>query len=441
MRTLALTIAAMFCACSDSGNKRALPGSPAPGHDASGSDNSDAAVPADSASPPDLADPAGPWPKAALTLYGAADGLDGEIIDASPDDAQNIWAVSTDALYVLRPGQTRFLKFTAADGLHIQPFTDPNGNPSVTNITAVAGGHANEVFVGYHGYESEHRFADTTDEEKLGQADKITLSPTGTIQVLKYEFRCDKASWTCWENRSVRRMLFAHTGVAAGHLFIGFDHGVSHVFNDTFGDHIHVEIFWHDAAGNASMKLGEQYGLAVLPTGDLVTGSGYGVGLQQWNADPKAWVDGPFLWAFTTYGPAEPYNGNLPYSLDVPWNYREDQRGAAVSPDGTIWLASLRGLASYNPNVAKGDFSQIKNWTSTPGLPSSSLQDVAADPDGTVWIVDGDGRLLRLDPAANSAPVWAGVSDVRRVVMDTTVVPRALYVSVGGGGLAVVRAK
>jgi hypothetical protein len=33
------------------------------------------------------------------------------------------------------------------------------------------------------------------------------------------------------------------------------------------------------------------------------------------------------------------------------------------------------------------------------------------------------------------------VSSVRRVVMDTTVTPRAVYVSMGNQGLAVIRAK
>jgi streptogramin lyase len=66
--------------------------------------------------------------------------------------------------------------------------------------------------------------------------------------------------------------------------------------------------------------------------------------------------------------------------------------------------------------------------------------DIAADPDGSLWIVDGGGRLLRFSPTAQTAQVWPGVSNVRRVVMDTTVTPRALYVSMGNQGLAVIRA-
>jgi hypothetical protein len=37
--------------------------------------------------------------------------------------------------------------------------------------------------------------------------------------------------------------------------------------------------------------------------------------------------------------------------------------------------------------------------------------------------------------------VWPGVSNVRRVVVDPTVTPRAVYVSMGGQGLAVIRAR
>ena len=67
--------------------------------------------------------------------------------------------------------------------------------------------------------------------------------------------------------------------------------------------------------------------------------------------------------------------------------------------------------------------------------------DIAADPDGTLWIVDGAGRLLRFNPSNLSLVVWPGVSNVIRVVVDTTVSPRAVYASMGDQGLAVIRAK
>ncbi len=100
---------------------------------------------------------------AAFTLYGAAQGLTGNIIDAGPDDGQNIWAVTPDSLYVLKPGDMTFTRFTAADGLHVQSFVDPHDRPAVTNITAMAGGRAGEVFVGYYGFESDDRITDVGD--------------------------------------------------------------------------------------------------------------------------------------------------------------------------------------------------------------------------------------------------------------------------------------
>jgi hypothetical protein len=58
-----------------------------------------------------------------------------------------------------------------------------------------------------------------------------------------------------------------------------------------------------------------------------------------------------------------------------------------------------------------------------------------------LWIVDNGGRLLRFNPSNSSVQVWPGVSNVRRVVVDPTVTPRAVYVSMGGQGLAVIRAQ
>ncbi len=144
------------------------------------------------------------------------------------------------------------------------------------------------------------------------------------------------------------------------------------------------------------------------------------------------------LFAHTgTYGQAEPFN-NGPHSLDVAADYREDQRGVAMTPDGTAWFASLtRGLASYNHRTAGGNYDHIRHYTDVSGLPVSGLIDLAADPDGTLWIVDRDGRLLRFNPDTLAVQVWPGVTNARRVVLDPTVTPRAVYVAMGGNGLGV----
>ena len=446
-----LAVCALFCLLAACGGSDSSPPTTASSPSSSPPPGQPPASPPPPAQPPPSG-AAGPWPVADITTYNATQSLMGSIIDASPDDAQNMWAVTPDSLYVLRPGQTTFRRYTATDGLHVQTYTDPTtGQQTVSDITATVGGHANEVFVGYRGYEQEIpppapppccvANADFSDPRwHLGQADKVTLNADGTIQVRRYEFLCDVTT-NCWEERSTRRMIFGHSGTAAGHLFIGFDHGFDHIFNDTWGDHTHVQTFWHYDDGHEVQKMGNQYGLALFPNGDVLSAGGYGVGTQTWNADPKAWVNERFVWAFTTYGPAEPYNTGE-HDLVVPEGYREDNLGAAVTPDGTSWWVSPRtGLSSYNHSVALGNFSLIRNYTNVTGLPAAGLVDIAADPDGTLWIVDNTGRLLRFNPTSLTVQVWPGVSNVRRVVMDSTVVPRALYVSMGTQGLAVIRAK
>jgi hypothetical protein len=385
-----------------------------------------------------------------LTIFGASQGLSGNIIDAGPDEAQNIWAATPDALFVLPRGETRFRRFTATDGLHIQPFTDADGQPAVSNITAIAAGRPGQVFVGYRGFDATIpppapprccvANADFSDPRwSLGQADKITLQPDGTIDALHYDFRCDLPN--CWEESSVRRMVFAHEGAATGHLFVGFSHGVAHVFNDVIGDHIHINTWWHYPDGTLVQQMGEQYGLAVLPTGELLNGAINGVGLINWHPDPKAWVRGSFRWVFTTHGPAAPFNSG-PHSLDVPAGYMEHQRGVAMTSDGTAWFASLtHGLGSYNHTTARGDTTQIRTYNTVPGLPTSGFIDLAADTNGTLWLVHDSGTLLRFNPADSSVQAWPGISGARRVVVDTTVVPRVLYVSMGSNGLAAIRVR
>ncbi|HWE27057.1 MAG TPA: hypothetical protein VHB97_03600 [Polyangia bacterium] len=372
----------------------------------------------------------GPWPLADVTIYGSAQGLGGGIIDANPDEGQNIWAANGETLYVLRPGSSTFQAFTAADGLHIQAFTDAYGQPNETRITAIAGGRANEVMVGYYGYETlGNPYLDTDAQKALGNGDHVTVGSDGTLAIVRYGFRCDFEGYNgCWENRSPRRIVYVHSGVAAGRSFWGFNHGVSHVADDVFGDHVHPEVWYHNADGTTTEKIGEFFGLAVLPTGDVWMAGRYGVGLQPFNATShQVWVQGHFIYAFTT--------NTSDHSLDVVAGYTENNRGAAVTADGTLWLARLGGgLVSWDPR--SNSYNTIRPWPQVP----SDLIDVQADPDGTLWLVDSSGALLRFDPASGALQTWPGVAGVTRIYVDSTVTPRAVYASLSSG-VAVIRAK
>jgi len=361
--------------------------------------------------------------------YGQADGLFGAIRDVSVDAGGNVWATSSDTLYLLTPGATTFRAFTNADGLHVESFTAVDGSAATTTLTAVGGGAANVAYLGYYGYEgSADPFSDTDAQKHLGNGDKITYNPaTGTISVLRYEFRCYVEHATCWEDRSVRRILVGKTGAAAGHVFWGFNHGTTHMFNDVMGDHVHPQVMWTKPDGTSYQRLGEAQSLALNPNGTLFIGSRYGVGLMNWNADPVAWLSAKFKIAFTTY--------SADHSLFVPEGYKEENRGAAITSDGTVWLASAtKGLASWNQSTP---ISSLAIWGQTGGLPSNGIVDIVADTDDTLWLITGSRALVRFDPHTQTATA-TNIADARHLYVDATVSPRALYVA-RSTGLTVFR--
>jgi hypothetical protein len=397
-------------------------------------------------------DPAGPWPLDDLVIYNAAHGLgaDGEsIIDANSDDGQNIWAASHDSLYIMKPGDASFTRFTVADGLTIVPFTDAYDNSTSSFITAIAGGAAGQVYVGYNGYETTgDPYRDPENIKQLGNGDDFRLGSDGHLQKTRLLFRCDAERGAgCWENRSPRRIQYVHSGVAAGHSFWGFNHGVSHVLGDDFGDHVHPEIWYAPSTpgGQPTEKLGEFYGIATDSAGNCWMAGRYGIGLQPWNPRPNGgplsetntndqWVSGRFIHAFTV--DTADHSVGEPAGPFVTPGYREDNWGAAVGPGHVLWLARTGafgadgGLMSWDPRTQG-----FQSWPQAP----RDLSDIQADPDGTLWLVSGKA-LYRFDPASGSLQGFPGVSGVTRIWIDTTVTPRALYVSMDSG-VAVIRAK
>src|SRR5258708_19314304 len=139
----------------------------------------------------------GPWPIENRT-YGAADGIqESPVVGFSTDEPQSRWVATHDALYLLRPGQTTFHRYAAADGLHLQ------SNPAVycdarlpggdhlcpiygaavdPGITEIVGGGPNEVFVGYAGHDEGTGEWDDPNRH-TGKLDRVRLLQNGTIQV------------------------------------------------------------------------------------------------------------------------------------------------------------------------------------------------------------------------------------------------------------------
>ena len=423
-----MSLAALLAsACNDKtvttgGNLEPDGGGVTPGDDGGASQVPDAPTtggdvpdaPTTTGGPPDA--PIGPPPPE--VTWGAESGLTGPILDVSTDDAGNVWAIRTDTLYVKTPSATSFAAFGNADGLHVEPFTAVDGSAAVTTLTAVAGARANELYLGYYGYEGSTDPSSDTDAQKaLGNGDHITFDPaSGRITVLRYQFKCVVESFHCWEDRSVRRIVVGHSGVAAGHAFFGFNHGTTHVWNDVLGDHVHPEVIWVNGTTTLT-HYGECQALALNDDGTLWIGNHWGFGLMNWNPDPIAWTTAKFKFAYTTY--------TADHSLEVPWGYAEDNRAAGVTPDGTMWLASYsNGLSSWNPTTS---ITTMRHWSGTPGVPTDSIVDLVADTDGTLWMIV-HGALLHMDPATGAITASA-IQDAHRMYIDKTTNPRGLYIA------------
>jgi hypothetical protein len=344
-----------------------------------------------------------PWGPGPLIAMAADVGLGAPVLDATPDEADNLWAVTPDALYVRRVGAATFRRYTNADGLHIS-----------YGVSAVAGAGPNEGYVGLVGYEDENPDDDTVDQKHSGKAEHVRLHADGTIESTWYWNMHVDVDATYWKTRSARRLLYGHVGANASHLYLGGNHGVVHIFDDEWGDHVHVEI---------SAGYGEWLGLALDSVdGELWACNRYGCGRRAFDADPRHWVGNAWLDAFTVF--------TADHGLDVPPDYREDFVGCAVTPDGTAWFLSRDfGLASWD---AKHEFDYktiVAHAVPALGTPV----DIAADLDGTLWLTDG-AQLLRFDPASGATtPAALPFGDIHRLYLDARSTPRSLFVATGGG--------
>lgn len=401
----------------------------------------------------------GPWPNAALTQYSPGE----EIVDVSTDEAENIWAVSHDALYLLRPGQTQFKKFTDADGLHIANA----GSPGIMNV---AGGKAGEAFVGYNDVDVNRLpqiTGDPTQDAPLykGGLDHVQLNADGTLAVVhpnlhsndywvNYPDGGSDTDASFMEDRGTRRMVYDHAS-HPGTLYIGWNHGVDRfnwgqvdpVTGAMYGDHVHpiVDTYYPDG-GVKTEYMGEWRGLAIDPTqnGTLWMGGEYTGGALGWTPGLHDWTcqsSNP-LWcpnganAFV-HAWAKKWGAPLfPVASDGdPMNIR----AVAVTPDGTTYFASG---PQWNPGtdpvygvaVFKNGQLSYLDPVSQMHLPSNQLMDMVAMPDGTLAIAVLDAGLYRYNPATGVTSQVQGVpAHINMLYLDKLVNPAALYVATDQG--------
>src|SRR5262245_2902251 len=116
----------------------------------------DAGTP-DAGTPPVVVVP--PPTTAGWTFYGVNEGGPEKVYGVTADEAGNTWvAGGEEGLFLLKPGATRFQRFTMADGLRPYGYL-PDGStppgPKYLKVISVAGGRPNTVFVGYEGMPGE----------------------------------------------------------------------------------------------------------------------------------------------------------------------------------------------------------------------------------------------------------------------------------------------
>ncbi len=166
---------------------------------------------------------------------------------------------------------------------------------------------------------------------------------------------------------------------------------------------------------------GMTLGVAITPGGDVWDGDQFQ--LSRLNAGPAADFDATFDPILQPFAPAE-----------------QDIDSVLVDGAGDVWAGSLvRGLARLDPKAFTVDV-----WTLAAGLPSLSVQSIALDPDGTLWVATDSG-LGRLDPSTGTwrlytapppgTPPASGLpsDDVIDVTVDPSQSPRRVIVTTASG--------
>jgi hypothetical protein len=289
----------------------------------------------------------GPWPIKNV-IYGAADGIqESPVVAVSTDETQNLWIATNAALYVMRPGDTKFMRFDATTGakadlktgiehkLHLPgnvaaycfddigfqtgPVACANADADSPGITTIVGGGPNEVFVGYWGHHDWTRSDDGTWTDPFhhsGKLDRVRLNADGTIDVVRFDM-VTNVSFEFWHNKSVWRMAYDHF-IHPHELYVGTDHGVNKITPDHWkmpdrdpntgaftrfiraenegewmSDHLHPQACRGvpcDTPG-ATQLLGDWRGLAIDPSGDLWVGGRWAAGKIRYEASNTGWFE------------------------------------------------------------------------------------------------------------------------------------------------------
>jgi hypothetical protein len=422
----------------------------------------------------------GPWPVENRS-YGNADGIDdGPVVSMSTDEGQNRWVATPNALFLLKPGATRFVKFTSRDGLHladnpvkyIEDYCGGDGSPasvafgsaSDLGISTIVGGRADEVFVGYWGDDEDtgdchSRLA--PNDRHSGKLDRVRLLANGTLQVDRFDLATTGMGMQFWHNRTVLRMVYDHQ-IHPHTLYVAANHGVDMIFPDKWreravgewidvanmewmADHLHVAPCKGGPCptdgSEGPQLIGWWKGLALAPDGGVWHAGRWAAGKIRFTPTLHDWEFRAGHEAFEqAFGDA----GVPPVFPVAVEGDVVSLKAVSVAGDGTAWFGSgnntgagadsPRGIASFS--VAKGftyySYDEV-------GLGEQDVEDLVALPDGRVVFGGPNTGIVLFDPATGKHAAIDGLPDGRVVQMelDTMVNPPALHVATRGGATVI----
>jgi len=394
-----------------------------------------------------------PGTSAGWQFFGTAAGGPTRVYGASTDAAGNLWVAGGDqGLYVLTPGSTQYHRFTVADGLTgYDDGTGVHGQP----VISVSGGPANTVYVGYQGltncegafeyycFKSDGSFQLDTAHQyiwKSGDADRVVLGGAGsTITVNHYDISSPPGAVAAepqGRERLCTIMRVTYDSVSQS-VWFGGNHGIAWGNPDNNGliEHSHPAIngLKPNSSGGYSYILltDAYYGLSPLPNGDLWVGGANRSGKFRysslsknfWTADSDIQKNKVDVWPDAV--PDEPTPSQR---LD------DNVSDMAAEPDGSVWIGSIPlGLAHWTPTGT-----QYYRVTSID--PNSKVTSLERDPlDGSLWIgfmYGGiarlkDGQLTNFGPAVFGSSAYGRAADIQT---DRSGATRRILVSFSGDG-------
>jgi hypothetical protein len=438
----------------------------------------------------------GPWPVENV-VYGGGDGLfESPVVGMTTDEAQNRWAATPSALYLLRPGDTVFRRFDAADGLHlggnvarycddqpIGPDATCRGELSVGSglaITKIVGGGPDEVFVGYLGIDETAGVScppkDTTKREGFGdycdpnrhtgKIDRVRIAPDGTIAVDRMDLVANRQGGEFWHDRTIQSLAYDHL-VHPHTLYAGTNHGVTMLLPDRYrlprpgewfdlayvewmADHLHARVCDPGpcpADSEGPQRMGDWAGLDVDANGDLWHAGRWTAGLISWVPDPVEWFERSGRAFAIAFGDPYPQAPNAEGFVNEPVFKVAAEgdsvhlTGVAVCPDGRVWFSSSGPESGTGDTVAVWKGRSFDTFpASALGLGGAAVRDVVCLPDGRLAVAGFHSGVVLYDPRTGASRALDGLPSgtILDLEVDRMISPPALHVSTAAGA-AVLR--